>query len=184
MPDNLYTQGGAFVPTTYIWDVQQFINSDINSADFKELLVRMYQNISSMIQVMNIKDTGMYNTSEFINSQIFFPNPALNSTTDQTPEFRQVYRKVINFGALPAVGTVSQPHGITCTINTSFTRIYGCATKPTVAFAYIPLPYVSASAIANNLELNVDDTAVNITTGGFNYSAYTTTYVVLEYLQT
>lgn len=184
MPDNLYFDGGAFIPTNYIWDVaQQLEGVDVNSPEFKELLIRLYQNINSMILALNIKDTGVYNTSSFVNSQIFFPNPTLNSGTSQLPEFRQVYRIVINFGALPSAGTLSQPHGITCTSNTTFTRIYGAASKPTAPFSYIPLPYSSASALANNLELSVDATMVNITTGGFNYSAYTTTYVILEYLQ-
>lgn len=183
MPDNLYFDGGSFVPTNYIWDVAQVQEVDVNSPEFKELLIRMYQNINSMILSLNLKDTGVYNTSPFVNSQIFFPNPLLNSSTSATPEFRQVYRNVINFGALPAVGTLSRPHNITCTSNTTFTRIYGTASKTTTPFSYIPIPYSSATTVADNLELDVDATMVNITTGGFNYSAYTTTYVILEYLQ-
>lgn len=183
MPDNLYNDGGAFVPSNYIWDVQQLYEVDVKSPEFKELLVRLYQNINNIALVLNIKDSGIYNTSQFVNSQIFFPNPALNSSTSQTPEFRQVYRTVINFGALPNTATKSVPHNITCTTSTSFTRIYACASKPTVAFGYLPIPYASATAVANNIELNVDATNVNITTAA-DYSAYTITYVILEYLQT
>lgn len=183
MPDDIYTQGGSFVPTSYLWDIQQLESGTLKEEDFRLLLVRLYQNINNIALALNIKDTGMYNTSQFVNGQIFFPNPALNSSTSQIPEFRQVYRTVINFGALPNAGTFSQPHGITCTTSTSFTRIYGCATKPTAPFSYIPLPYVSASAIASNIQLNADATMVNITTGGTDYSAYTITYVILEYLQ-
>lgn len=182
MADNLYFDGGAFVPTNYIWDVQELYSTDVSSDEFKELLVRMYQNINNMILTLNIKDTGIYNTSPFVNSQIFFPNPALNSSTSQTPEFRQVYRNVINFGTLPDTTTISVAHTITCTSNTTFTRIYGAASKTTTAFSYIPIPYSSASAIADNVELYVDGTYVNITTAS-DYSAYTTTYVILEYLQ-
>lgn len=183
MSDNLYFDGGSFIPTNYIWDVAQVESVDVNSPEFKELLIRMYQNINNMILSLNLKDTGIYNTSPFVNSQVFFPNPSLDSSTSQTPEFRQVYRTVINFGALPAAGTLSQPHNITCTSNTTFTRIYGTASKTTAPVSYIPIPYSSATAVADNLELYVDGTNVNITTGGFDYSAYTVTYVILEYLQ-
>jgi hypothetical protein len=182
MADNIiYQNTGAFVPNNWIWDVQQIPEINVNSAEFKELLVRMYQNLNLMNIVLNIKDSGYYNTSQFINGQLFFPNPALNSSTAQTPEFRQVYRLVVNFGALPNTATKTVPHGITCNAQTSFTRIYGCATKPTAPFEYIPLPYASATLV-NNIELFVDSTNVNIVTAA-DYSAYTITYVILEYLQ-
>jgi hypothetical protein len=182
MPDNLYFDGGSFIPTNYVWDVAQVYSTDVTSPEFKELLVRMYQNINNMILALNLKDTGIYNTSPFINSQVFFPNPSLNSSTSQTPEFRQVYRTVINFGALPNAATKSVAHTITCTSNTTFTRIYATASKTTAPFSYIPIPYSSTVAAADNVELYVDATNVNITTA-INYSAYTTTYVILEYLQ-
>ena len=180
MPDNIYNDGGAFIPTSYLWDIQDV--KALPEEEFRLLLVRLYQNVNAIALVLNIKDSAIYNTSQFVNGQLYFPNPDLNSTTEQTPEFRQVYRTVVNFGPLPAAGTAQQPHNITCTINTSFTRMYATATNPT-APEYIPIPYASASAIANNLELSADDTFVYITTGGTDYSAYTITYVVLEYLQ-
>lgn len=182
MADNLYFDGGSFVPTNYIWDVAQVESVDVNSPEFKELLIRMYQNINNMILSLNLKDTGIYNTSPFVNSQVFFPNPLLNSSTSATPEFRQVYRNVINFGALPNTATKSVPHGITCTSNTTFTRIYATSSKTTAPFSYIPIPYSSASAIADNVELFIDATNMNITTAS-DYSAYTFTYGILEYLQ-
>jgi hypothetical protein len=182
MPDNLYFDGGSFVPTNYIWDVAQVQEVDVNSPEFKELLIRMYQTINSMILSLNLKDTGVYNTSPFVNSQIFFPNPLLNSSTSATPEFRQVYRNVINFGALPNAAIKSVPHTIMCTSNTTFTRIYATASKTTAPFSYIPIPYSSIAAVADNIELYVDATNVNIATA-IDYSAYTFTYVILEYLQ-
>ena len=66
------TQYGAFVPTNLIWDVQQLQSVDVNSPEFKELLVRLYQNINNIALVLNIKDTGMYQLSEFVNGQLFF----------------------------------------------------------------------------------------------------------------
>ncbi|HTJ49060.1 MAG TPA: hypothetical protein VL443_06355 [Cyclobacteriaceae bacterium] len=174
-------QYGAFLQTTQVWDVAQIQELDVKSPEFKELLVRMYQQINNIVLVLNIKDTGQYQLSEFVNGQVFFSNPALSSGTAQYPQDRQVIRKVINFGALPNTATKSVAHGITCTSTTTFTRIYGCASDVT-GKNYIPLPYASPT-LANNIELNLDATNVNITTGS-NRINFTITYVVVEFIQT
>ena len=180
MADIQYQNIGSFIPTTYVWDVAILQEIDVTSPEFKELLVRMYQYINLMALSLNTRDAGYYNTSEFVNGQLFFPNPANNSSTTEAPDFRQVYRLVVNFGPLPNTGTTSVPHGLTITPATTFTRIYGAASDQTNEL-YIPIPYASPT-LANNIELNVDATNVNITTGG-NRSTYNVTYVILEYLQ-
>ena len=171
---------GVFVNPTQVWDVAQLKDLDVKSPEFKELLVRMYQNINNIAMATNLKDTGTYYTQETVNGQTFFPNPANSSATAQTAAPRQVIRKVINFQALPNAGLKSVAHGITCNTGVTFTRIYGTSTKPTAAFSYIPIPYATGVA-ANIIELYVDATNVNIVTAA-NYSAWTVTYVVLEYL--
>ena len=170
---------GLFIPTTNIWDVQLIQEVDVNSDQFKELLVRLYQNVNNIALAINLKDSGYYNTLEFVNSQLFFPNPALSSQTAQTPVYRQVYRKVINFGALPNTGAKSVDHNIAINPAFSFTRIYATATNPSTQF--IPIPYASASG-TDNIELSVSATQVTITTAS-NRSAFTTTYVILEWIQ-
>ena len=96
---------GSFIPLTQQWDLSEIYTIDVNTPAFKELLVRMYQNLNQMAIAINTKDTGMYPVSEFVNSQLWFPNPALDSSTPQTATQRQVFRKVINFGSLPNAGT-------------------------------------------------------------------------------
>ena len=174
---------GAFVPTTNVWDVSQLYEIDVNSEAFKELLVRLYQNLNNISLVLNLKDTGYYLNQEFVNGQLYFPNTNLNSSTEQTSEFRQVWRLVINFGALPdftGSPTKSVPHGLTITPGVTFTRIYATASN-TTGFEYIPIPYASPTA-ANSIEINVDATNVNIITGS-NRSNFTICYVILEYLK-
>jgi hypothetical protein len=171
---------GSFIPTTQVWDVSEVYSTEVTSPAFKELLVRLYQNINMQSISVNAKDSGYYNTSEFVNGQLFFPNPALDSSTATTPTFRQVFRKVINFGALPNTAAKTAAHGITVTDAVTFTRIYATATN-TTAHAYIPIPYAS-SVLANNIELSVDGTNVTITTGS-DRTAFNVTYVVLEYLK-
>jgi hypothetical protein len=172
---------GAYTGTTNVWDVSQIFQVDVTSPEFKELLVRLYQNLNLMSTLLNLKDTGYYDTGQFVNGQQFFPNPSLSSSTGTMPTFRPVYRKVINFGALPNTGTKSVAHGITVTTATTFTRIYATASD-TTGFNYIPIPYASP-VLANNIELRIDATNVTIVTGS-NRTNFTITYVIVEFLQT
>ena len=159
---------GAYLPTTNIFDINDF--NDVRTI------------FNNMALIINTKDTGIYSKSEFVNGQVWFPDPALTSYTPKTPTKRQVYRKAINFGGLPNAGTTNVAHGITFpAANTfSFTRIYGAATDQTGG-SYLPLPYASTTLI-NSIELSVDNTNVSITTG-IDRTAYTICYVVLEYIK-
>lgn len=180
--DNILQYIGEYVPSTEIWQVVEDLSStDPKSDQFKELIVRLALIVNRINLAVNTKETSIYdNSREFVTSGQYFPNPTFYSGTPQSPDPRTIYRTVINFGALPNTATKSVPHNITCTAATSFTRIYGAATNP--SNSYIPLPFVSATDVAHNIEVNVDTTNVNVITGA-NYSAYTTTYIVLEYLQ-
>lgn len=176
---------GMFIPTTNIWDVGQIQEIDVNSKEFKELLVRLYQNINNISLVLNKKDSAYYDVHEFVNGQLFFPNPSLNSGSDTRPSFRQVYRLVVNFGALPNAGVnpvKSVPHGLTINSGFTFTRIYATASD-TTGLNYIPIPYASPTLI-DNIQLDVDATNVTITTGaGTNRSNFNVCYVVMEFLK-
>ena len=171
---------GAFLGTTQEWDVSEIYSTEVTSPEFKELLVRLYQNLNNMATMINLKDTGYYDTSEFVTGQQFFPG-TVDSTTTAEAKFRSVYRKVIDFGALPNAAAKTVAHGITCNTSTQFTRIYGAANKLAAPLSYLPLPYASAVA-ANVIELSVDNTNVTITTG-VNRTAFTSCYIVIEFLK-
>ena len=172
---------GSFVGTTNVWDVSEIYSTDINSEEFKELLVRLYQNLNRISLSLNTKDTGSYDTLEFVTGANFFSNPALTSASSSNPTPRPVYRKVINFGTLPAsASTGTAAHGLTFNANTSFTRIYGTASDVS-GKNFIPIPYVSATT-ADIVEINIDSTNVNVTVGK-DMSAFTKVYIVLEYLK-
>lgn len=190
MPNGI--QNGVFVPLTNIWDVEELQSVDVQSPEFKELLVRLYQNINNICMALNIKDTGQYQLSEFVNGQVFFPNPLNNTSTAQQANGRQVFRKVFNFGALPngafaAPVTQTMLHGIFLTPKTSFTRIYGIATNAG-APAYLPLPYVAPQPAPNSLlvpfivSLEIIGTTIVVISNA-NFSAYTQTYIIVEYMQ-
>ena len=170
---------GQFVPTTNVWDVAQVYDIDVNSEQFRELLVRLYQNLNIIAVALNAKDTGYYVDDEFTNGQLFFPNPTLTSQTSTTPTYRQVLRYAFDFGALPNTGSKSVAIPIAPNSSYTFTRIYGCASD-TSGKNYIPIPYASPT-LANNIELSVSSTQVTITTGS-NRSNFNVCYVILEYL--
>ena len=176
MPDT----NGSFVPTTQIWDVSDIYSTDVKSPEFKELIVRMYQQINTIALVLNTKDTGYYPLFEMVNSQLWFPNTTESSGTTPQSEYRQVIRKVLNAGTLPNNATATIAHGITMTTQSRMTRLYGVATDP-VNLTYIPLPFAHPTA-ANNISLSADGTNVYITTGS-NRTTYTVCYVVIEYIK-
>lgn len=163
---------GAFIATTNVWDVQSIQSSDIDPK-LKELFVRLYQNINNISIILNLKDTGFYTNDAFLTGQQYFPNPQ-----GQTQDYRQVLRATIDFGALPNATTKSVAHNIAITNDFLFTRIYGCSTNPSTS--YIPLPLASP-VLNENIKLEVDGTNVTITTG-IDRTAYTSCYVVLEYI--
>lgn len=173
-------QVGAFIPTTNIWDPTELYSTEVTSPEFKELLVRLYQNLNVMSIAINNKTTGFYSTSEFVSGNQYFPLPGRTSLSSKPTGFRQSYTKMINFGALPNAGTTNVAHGITVTASTIFVRIYGVANNQ-AGTSYLPLPF-SSPTLVDNIELSSDDTNVTITTGS-DRTAYTVSYIVLEFLK-
>lgn len=165
---------GLFVPSSNVWDTSEIYATEVTSPQFKELLVRLYQNLNIMSLALNIKDSGFYVNQEFVNGQVFFPNPTSNYATDTSqPTYRQVTRFVVNFGALPNTGVKAVAHGLTVNAGTTWTRIYATATD-TTGLTGIDISRLNASLV-------VDATNVTITTTA-NLSNYNLCVVVLEYL--
>lgn len=155
--------------------INSFLPTDIILPDDqKELNVTLDELFRKIIDAVNNKDIGQYNTVELVNGQKFF-------TAGDPQKFKDVYRKVINFGSLPNNTTKNVAHGISVTSSTVFTRIYATATN-TTGLVSIPIPYSDPTAIANCIKIQIDATNVGITTL-INYSSFNTCYVVLEYLQ-
>lgn len=178
------TQGtltGLYVPTTNIWDVNQIYSVEVNSPEFKELLVRLYQNLNLISTVLNLKDSAYYDTNEFVTGQSYFPDPTLNSSTSTVATYRPVYRKVINFpGGLTINGVNTANHGIDINSGFTFTRIYAVASD-TTNLNYIPIPYASGAA-GTDVELSVSSTQVIITTSS-DRTSFNFCYAVLEFMK-
>lgn len=172
------TNPGLFISTTFIWDVGQLTEVDVKSPEFKELLVRLYQNLNNVVIALNLKDSGYYAEQEFVNGQVF---PKIDEVVGASPNAgRQVFRKLITFGALPNTAAKSVLHNISVNNNFTFTRIYGASTDK-IAHQYIPLPY-SSQTLNENIALSVDGTQVTVTTG-INRTNFTDTWIIVEYLK-
>lgn len=142
--------------------------------DARDILVEYFKKVSNAI---NAREIGWLLTEELLTGKQF--NPGINSPNTQT--FRSVFRKVINFGALPNAGVMSVPHGINVGSNFSLASpLVAAATDPT-DFLAIGLPF-SSPTLNKNIQLDMDDTNINITTA-IDYSAYTICYVTIEYMQ-
>lgn len=177
MPD-FPVPDSALIPTTSVYDIEQL---EIKEAGLKEFLVQLTQSVNNIALVLNMKDTGYYFLSEFANSQYYFPTPIPDGTYENIQQPRAVYRKVVWWDKpLPNAGSDTQAHGINVDLTFQFTRIYGCSSDQ-VFEEYIPLPYASP-VLNKNIQLDVDSTNVTITTA-IDYSNFTNTFIVLEYLK-
>lgn len=170
---NQQANTGQFVPTTQIWDIGQIETVEISSPEFRELLVRLYQNVNNIVLSLNTKQTGYFLEEEFVNSSVYF-----NPTSSKKEDLRPSYRKVFNIGSVGPSATVA--HGLAIGPTWSFTRIYGTVTNLATG-VHLALPYVNAATPANSISLTVDATNILIDN---NYGVvFDTCMVVLEYLK-
>jgi hypothetical protein len=183
MPASNPLNSGSFVPTTNIWDVSEIYNIEKMDPKLQELLVRLYQNLNIMSLVLNTKESGFYVLSQFVDGNVWFSSPILNSNSSTTPALRQEYCKVYWTAASLGINTTTTiPHGITVTSATTFTDVYGEA-NDTTNFLYARLPYASNTA-GRSIELYNDNTNIYIITGSAPLSTtFNITYVVLKWLQ-
>lgn len=173
MPDIDQINYGSYVPTTNIWDVGQLYDVDVNSEEFKELLVRLYQNLNLIATVLNTKATGYYINQQFVSGKLFF-NPAAASPNDPS-QLRPGYIISINTGALGA-GITTVNHNIPVTNTYKWMFIYGAATNTGTLVGY-PLPF--AGATGNNIEVTV--TATQVVINNQSGVVFTDSQVTLEY---
>lgn len=140
--------------------------------DARQFLVEQLKKISNAV---NIREIGFFLDEELLSGKQMFPG----TTNPQT--FRSVFRKVVNFGALPGNATKSVPHGITLQPGFAVLSLWAGATNPGAPFAF-QIPF--ASNFPNeNVSLSMDSTNVTIITSDVNYNVYTRVFVTIEYIQ-
>lgn len=145
--------------------------------DSQQMLTEALKQMSNSV---NVKEIGFYLDEETLTGKSFIPGTT--SAGNNPGIFRDVFRKVVDFGPLPNTGTKSVPHGITFDSNFTLIQIWASATDPVLLIA-IPIPYVEVSVPAlGHIQLTMNSTNVNIATSS-NRSAFTRCFVVIEYMQ-
>lgn len=168
---------GVYVPTTFLTDVARLSQTDVRSPEFKQLLVKLYQDLNTMALALNVKESAFYVLEEFNTGQLYF-----NPTSNDPALLRNVYRLVLNIGALGA-GATATNHNLPLAASNppwTFTHIYGAANDTINNISY-PLPFASAGGAAN-IEVQVTATQVVITNN--SGVAFDVCSVVLEYVKT
>jgi hypothetical protein len=136
------------------------------------LVSRLESDYSQNARAINIRDIGVYSTGETRNGQAF----QIGTTT------HEIYRKLVDCGALPNATNKSVAHGITFLSTAMITRVYGVAKSASAGGIWLPLPYSTPAALNQQIAITVNAANVVITTG-INWIGYNTSYVVLEYWQ-
>lgn len=168
MSSSLPGNPNNFIPESYIFPED----------NFEEYDVKLREYLNTMAAAVNTKDSGLYDEEEVVTGKQFLPT--YSTTTAGNLNYRNVYRKVVDFGALPNSGTKNVAHGINFTSDFSLVTTYGGATDPTTSF--LPIPYTDVNALANNISLQIGPTNVTIQTG-VNRSNYTRTFIIVEYIK-
>ena len=138
---------------------------------------KLLSNLKKISNAINIREIGWYLDEELLSGKAFIPGIS-NVANNVTQQFRQVLRKVIDFGALQ-LGTKSVPHGIVFDARFTLIQLWASSTDP-VAFVAIPIPFVSVTG--GDIEINMTATNINISCAT-NRASFTRCTVVVEYLQ-
>jgi len=160
---------GLYVPTTEIFDVISGLQtSDVSSPEFKELLIRLAQQVNRINLALNNKVSGLYFEEEFLNGKLWS-----NFSSDNPENQSQGFHFEVNTGAL-AVGVNTIAHGLTIGSTWRTVFIYGSASDRT-GTNYQPIPN------GDNMTITVDGTNIVITNN--TAIAFTDSRVVLEYVK-
>ena len=156
---------------------------DVIPDKWEEARPFVVEQLKKISQAVNVREIGFFLDEEVLSGKAFIPSTTQLANGQTNQQFRQVLRKVIDFGPLPngVIPVKSVPHGIN--IDSNFTLIFlnGAASNPTT-LQYLPLPYATPPTINANILLNMDAMNVNIVTN-VNVSAFTRCFVTIEYLQ-
>lgn len=151
-----------------------FTSEQVNLPDdISQLKQYLKTTLEEHARFINRKELANYELIEQQNCQTYFNPNLLPGTNPSTRSY--VYRKTINFGALPNAGVITIPHGITGINNQwRFVNKYADASD-LIALRFIRIPDANSTLV-------VDATNVIITTT-VNLSMYTQCYVNLEFVK-
>lgn len=161
--------------------------------DPEEMKIKLYQYLNDLAIKINQSVYGIFSTLETKTGKKFIPIYPISTapqfpgipTGDRNAVLRDVFRVAIDTGTLPSSTTSSTAHGITTTEDFSIIDIYGGATDPgaSTITSGIPLPYINTTTPGDSVQVEIDATNINITTTTANYTSYTRSFIVIEYIK-
>lgn len=167
-----------FSSTSFNFQPEVYLFPEQYNDDFRLQLRKYLNNIAS---ALNVKENGFYLEEETPTAGVFIPIATPKSSANV--KFRPMFRKVVDFGALPNATTKSVPHGISTTENYSIIKLQGGATDAGVSTLNSALA-IPMDGIPNNqrVSLTMDATDVIIQTS-MDRTNYTRTFIVIEYIK-
>lgn len=168
---------GSFVQQQSVFDVGLLYSTEVTSPEFKELIVRLAQQVNNHALCLNTKESGYYLPNLFANGKLFY-----NTKSDNQLNLRPGFTVWVITGAL-AAGVNTIPHGLTIGINVpvgdiwTFYKISGAASD-FASSNYYPLPF--AGATGNNIEVRVNATDIIITNN--SGQTFSDSSIILELL--
>lgn len=153
---------------------------DVVPEKWEDARAFLAEQLKKITNAVNSKEIGFFLDQELLSGKAFIPGVNIATDGGSSQQFRTVLRKVIDFGALPNSATKSVPHGIFFDANFTLIDMWISATDSINLLAFT-LAYWSNSS-PGSIILNMDNTNINVTTTS-DYSAYTRSFVVCEYMQ-
>jgi len=146
----------------------------LDPKQLQEQLTIFYRRISNTV---NSKEGGLYSSQEFFSNQQYSLN--------DPGTFKNVYRKcfdmvALNGGAIAPGATASFAHGITGIVQ--LVHMYGGAKNSDATPKFIPLPYVSATLVTDQVQVYITSTNV-VLVNGATQTALTSATLVVEVLK-
>jgi hypothetical protein len=148
-----------------------------DSSELENTLSKMYIEVA---QAVNKRTIGIFNTFQAVTGNQYY---SLSNNNIHNPiQYRQSYRQIYPFGAISGGAMLSFSHGISGLIQ--LVASYGnCITEAIVNAngKYLPIPYVSVTDAAHQIELYINDSEIFISNGASADNILSGT-IVLEYL--
>jgi hypothetical protein len=143
----------------------------VYSEDLSQLLIQLTNLFSQNSVATNIREISIYDLIPIVTGQQWY-----NLVTPQSKRFG--FREVFSFTTIAAGATLTIAHGIPNLVQ--LTTVAGGVVTAVPDFRC--LPYVSATSVTNQIEVNVDATNIYIINGS-TAPAIASGAVVIEYLQ-
>lgn len=135
--------------------------------EWKDARPFLVENLKRISNAVNVREIGWFLDEEQLAGKNFIPG-ATNPANGAAPQFRSIFRKVIDTGVL-AAGLKSVAHGLTFDVNFTLIDLWVSATNST-AF--------NAITMSDPQNVTMDATNINITSPG----AFDRSFAFVEYI--